>query len=106
MFSEKLANCAKDYNIISEVINLSHYEAEDKLPNEKYCVNVFILSTYEGGKPPPNTEWFCKWLEEVSSDFRVHKSLLKNVKFAVFGLGNSFYSDNFNKVKKFLLYSR
>lgn len=98
MFSEKLANLAHEHNILAEVINLSDYEPEDKLPNEKKCLNAFIMPTYEEGKPPPDAEWFCKWLEEFCTDFRVHKGLLKNVKFVVFGLGNSFYKENFNKV--------
>lgn len=98
MFSEKLSKLAEEHNISSKIIDLSQYEAEDKLPNEKNCCNAFLLSTYENGTPPPNAEWFCKWLEEVSTDFRVHKGLLSKVKYVVFGLGNSFYENNFNKV--------
>lgn len=56
------------------------------------------MSTYTDGKPPADAVWFCKWLEESSNDFRVQKSLLGAVKYAVFGLGNSLYKDNFNMV--------
>jgi sulfite reductase alpha subunit-like flavoprotein len=62
---------------------------------------VFILPTYAEGKPPESAAWFCKWLEEASSDFRVEKELLKGLKFAVFGLGNSLYRDHFNEVSQF-----
>ncbi|KAK6638049.1 hypothetical protein RUM44_008474 [Polyplax serrata] len=98
LFSDKLAEAARKNNFVPHIINLSEYEPEDKLPNEKKCCNAFIISTYEEGKPPPAAEWFCKWLEEYCTEFRVHRGLLKNVKYAVFGLGNSFYIDNFNKV--------
>ena len=59
---------------------------------------VFIISTYVDGKPPESAEWFYKWLEEASHDFRVQKSLLQNLDYAVFGLGNSLYEDKFNMV--------
>ena len=41
--------------------------------------------------------WFCQWLEESSKDFRVGAEALKELKYAVFGCGNSLYTDNFNK---------
>lgn len=50
------------------------------------------------GKPPESAEWFCKWLEEASNDFRVQKSLLSGLDYAVFGLGNSLYENRFNMV--------
>ena len=59
---------------------------------------VFILPTYTDGRPPETAAWFCKWLEEASNDFRVEKELLKGMKFAVFGLGNSQYKEHFNEV--------
>jgi tRNA wybutosine-synthesizing protein 1 len=63
---------------------------------------VFILPTYAEGKPPETAVWFCKWLEEAAHDFRVEKELLKGMKFAVFGLGNSQYRDHFNQVSQLL----
>lgn len=59
---------------------------------------MFIISTYVDGKPPESAEWFCKWLEEASNDFRVQKSLLNGLDYAVFGLGNSLYENRFNMV--------
>ena len=59
---------------------------------------VFIISTYVDGNPPESALWFYKWLEEASNDFRVQKSLLQDLEYAVFGLGNSLYEDNFNRV--------
>ncbi|CAL8466621.1 g6157 [Coccomyxa elongata] len=61
---------------------------------------VIVTSTYEDGKPPQNARWFCQWLEESSTDFRVGAQALKDTRFAVFGCGNSLYESNFNKVAK------
>jgi tRNA wybutosine-synthesizing protein 1 len=61
---------------------------------------VFILPTYTDGRPPETAAWFYKWLEEASTDFRVEKELLKGMKFAVFGLGNSQYKEHFNEVRQ------
>ena len=59
---------------------------------------VFVISTYVDGNPPESAEWFYKWLNEASNDFRVQKSLLQDLDYAVFGLGNSLYEENFNRV--------
>ena len=63
---------------------------------------IFVLPTHSEGKPPESAAWFCKWLEEAANDFRVEKELLKGMKFAVFGLGNSQYKDHFNEVSRLL----
>ncbi|XP_060595141.1 S-adenosyl-L-methionine-dependent tRNA 4-demethylwyosine synthase TYW1-like, partial [Ruditapes philippinarum] len=63
-------------------------------------VCVFIVSTYTDGTPTESAAWFCKWLEETSTDFRVEKTLLHNLQYCVFGLGNSLYSDHYNVVGK------
>ena len=59
---------------------------------------IFIVSTYTDGIPPDDAKWFFKWLKESSSDFRIQKSLLMGIKYAVFGLGNSLYCENYNVV--------
>ncbi|KAL0174251.1 hypothetical protein M9458_030219, partial [Cirrhinus mrigala] len=46
-----------------------------------------------------STEWFCKWLEEASTDFRYGKTYLKGMRYAVFGLGNSVYVGHYNTVR-------
>ena len=56
---------------------------------------AFIVSTYTDGCPPPTFSWFCNWLEDTAHDFRVQKSLLGGMKYAVLGLGNSLYKENF-----------
>ena len=61
-------------------------------------MTIFIISTYTEGTPPEDAQWFYKWLEDSVNDFRVSKTLLKDLRYAVFGLGNSLYVENYNKV--------
>ncbi|XP_068750595.1 S-adenosyl-L-methionine-dependent tRNA 4-demethylwyosine synthase TYW1-like isoform X2 [Montipora capricornis] len=95
--AESLLVEATKMGLISEVLDLKNYEPEDSLMEEADTC-VFIISTYVDGNPPDSVKWFYKWLEEASNDFRVQKSLLKDLNYAVFGLGNSLYEDNFNMV--------
>ena len=66
-------------------------------------IYIFIVSTYTDGLPPEEAKWFYKWLQDASNDFRVQKSLLLGMKYSVFGLGNSLYSDHYNTVSLVLL---
>ena len=89
--------------LATEIIDLSDIEAEDRLPGWAKEVNtafIVIISTHEEGSPPDNAGWFYKWLDESSKDFRVQHSMLKGLKYAVFGLGNSLYSDHYNTIAK------
>lgn len=60
---------------------------------------VFLVATYTDGQPTESAEWFCKWLEEASTDFRYGKTYLKGMRYAVFGLGNSVYVGHYNTVR-------
>lgn len=60
---------------------------------------LFIfISTYEDATPPPSAKWFLMHLQDAATDFRVSKTELKQLRYAVFGCGNSLYNENFNKV--------
>lgn len=61
---------------------------------------MFIISTYEGGQPPANAAWFCKWLDDMATDFRVGNAALTSTRLAVFGCGSSVYGAHFNAVAK------
>ncbi|KAI4880574.1 hypothetical protein NFI96_018128 [Prochilodus magdalenae] len=92
--------CAAGFQ--SEVIDMKDYDPDDSLSDE--CTNkmicVFLVATYTDGTPTENAEWFCKWLEEASNDFRYGKTYLKGMRYAVFGLGNSEYVGHYNTVGK------
>ncbi len=57
---------------------------------------MFLTSTYSDGGPPDSASWFFQWLSDTVADFRVQKSVLSGLKYAVFGLGNSEYAEHFN----------
>ncbi|KAG8222636.1 hypothetical protein J437_LFUL011912 [Ladona fulva] len=101
-FAESLSASAANKELKTEIVDLSKYDPEDNLIEEANGTTacIFLVSTYSEGKPPESTSWFFKWLEEAANDFRVQKTMLKGMKYAVFGLGNSLYTEHFNTVGK------
>ncbi|XP_072248029.1 S-adenosyl-L-methionine-dependent tRNA 4-demethylwyosine synthase TYW1 isoform X2 [Leuresthes tenuis] len=101
-FANELSEEVKTLGIAAEVVDMKDYDPDDRLAEE--CVNksvcVFLVATYTDGQPTENAEWFCKWLEEASTDFRYGKTYLKGLRYAVFGLGNSVYIGHYNTVSK------
>lgn len=67
----------------------------DSLSDYNLC--IVITCTWEGGMPPPSAVPFVLWLIDESRDFRIHKTQLAHLRFAVVGLGNSVYGENFGK---------
>ncbi|CUG02006.1 Hypothetical protein, putative [Bodo saltans] len=63
-------------------------------------VFVFIVSTYTGGQPPPAASNFATLLADMSNDFRVSRDHFAKTRFAIFGLGDVVYGDNFNMFAK------
>ncbi|XP_022329631.2 S-adenosyl-L-methionine-dependent tRNA 4-demethylwyosine synthase TYW1-like [Crassostrea virginica] len=101
-FADNLSKDANYKGYQCEVVDLQNYDPDESLSNESnnaVCLVIFI-STYTEGTAPKGAEWFVQWLEESASDFRVQKSLLSNLHYAVFGLGNSLYEEHFNTVGK------
>lgn len=77
------------------VVSMETYEPED-LINERHV--IFVISTYQDGTPPGRAQFFCKWLEEAVTDWRVPADYFNKIRYAVFGLGNSLYEDHYNVV--------
>ncbi|XP_026992623.2 S-adenosyl-L-methionine-dependent tRNA 4-demethylwyosine synthase TYW1 isoform X1 [Tachysurus fulvidraco] len=101
-FARELAEEVQALGFQSEVIDLKDYDPEDKLSDEctSKTICVFLMATYTDGKPTESAQWFYKWLEEASTDFRYGKTYLKGMRYAVFGLGNSVYVGHYNTVGK------
>ncbi|XP_077467675.1 S-adenosyl-L-methionine-dependent tRNA 4-demethylwyosine synthase TYW1 [Stigmatopora argus] len=99
-FAKELSEDLRSLDITAEVIDMKEYDPDDRLADEcnSKCVCVFLVATYTDGQPTDNAEWFCKWLEEASTDFRYGKTYLKGLRYAVFGLGNSLYATHYNTV--------
>ena len=103
VFADILAKEVKELDVNVDVINIKDFDHEENLPNLAKTPNtavVFIISTYTEGTPPEDAKWFCQWLEDNAKDFRVQHSILDGLRFSVFGLGNSLYSDYYNTVGK------
>uniref|UniRef100_A0A3B4T7D5 S-adenosyl-L-methionine-dependent tRNA 4-demethylwyosine synthase TYW1 n=1 Tax=Seriola dumerili TaxID=41447 RepID=A0A3B4T7D5_SERDU len=101
-FAKELSEEVKNLGIPAEVTDMKDYDPDDQLADEctSKSVCVFLVATYTDGQPTENAEWFCKWLEEASTDFRYGKTYLKGLRYAVFGLGNSVYVGHYNTVGK------
>ncbi|XP_060928586.1 S-adenosyl-L-methionine-dependent tRNA 4-demethylwyosine synthase TYW1 [Limanda limanda] len=99
-FANKLSEEVKTLGIPAEVTDMKDYDPDDRLADEctSKSVCVFLVATYTDGQPTENAEWFCKWLEEASTDFRYGKTFLKGLRYAVFGLGHSVYQGHYNTV--------
>ncbi|KAK2846626.1 hypothetical protein Q5P01_009625 [Channa striata] len=101
-FAKVLSEEVMALGIPAEVIDMKEYDPDDQLADEctSKSICVFLVATYTDGQPTENAEWFCKWLEEASTDFRYGKTYLKGLRYAVFGLGNSVYVGHYNTVCK------
>lgn len=105
--AKTLAQLLKD-SLLEHQLNvvirdLNSYDPEDLILDETHSdrICIFLVSTYVDGQPPDAAKWFYKWLRDITTDFRMHKSLLKGLKYAVFGLGDSSYGKkNFNRVAR------
>ncbi|KAL5016324.1 hypothetical protein ScPMuIL_005913 [Solemya velum] len=98
--AEQLVEEAYEKGYEAAIEDMKSYDPEDNLSEEsaKKNICIIIISTYTDGHPPEGVEWFYKWLQDAASDFRVQKTLLKDLEYSVFGLGNSAYKDYFNNV--------
>lgn len=101
-FAQELSEEVKALGLPAQVIDMKDYDPDDRLADEctSKSVCVFLVATYTDGQPTESAEWFCKWLEEASTDFRYGKTYLKGLRYAVFGLGNSVYVGHYNTVGK------
>ncbi len=98
-FARQLAADGAKLGVALEASDMQTYEVE-QLWKER--VLLVVVSTYEGGEPPEGARWFCRWLAESATDFRVGMEALAATRFAVFGCGNSDYVDHFNQVCKLM----
>ncbi|OBZ87499.1 S-adenosyl-L-methionine-dependent tRNA 4-demethylwyosine synthase [Choanephora cucurbitarum] len=74
-----------------EVMDITEYDNDQLLQETAVC--VFVLSTYNVEGP---LDWFTNWLHDLRYDFRVDRDALKKLRYAVCGLGDSAYGEEFN----------
>ena len=63
---------------------------------------IFVVSTTTGGEIASECKHFMKWCEEQAYDERAGWSYLKELKFCVFGVGDSQYEENFNRAARMI----
>ncbi|GFR44419.1 hypothetical protein Agub_g5623, partial [Astrephomene gubernaculifera] len=92
---------------VVSVADLASYEPEQLLSEAAAgsggaggggVVVVVLVSTYEGGTPPQGARFFCSWLDDASTDFRLGAGALSGLRVAVWGCGNSQYEGSYNAV--------
>ncbi|KAJ1974649.1 Fe-S oxidoreductase, partial [Dimargaris verticillata] len=90
LFANQLGETLKAQNLPATVLDVADYDTEDFFTEKSVC--LFLLATYNVENP---TDWLLKWLEDTRYDHRVAKGSLSHLRYAVFGLGDSAYSDEF-----------
>lgn len=93
-------------SIDCEVVDLSKYDPE-QLPSDApfFSAHLFVISTSTGGMPPDKCDWFFRWIHDAVSDFRIDQTLLKDLNCSIFGLGNSEYGVDYNKVNPMFVHT-
>lgn len=107
LFSRQLVTKLQLQGCWTEIMNASEFGSniEDKM--KELCLGpgtrttlVVVISTYTEGAPPESARWFYTWLSDMAGDFRVSHNMLATCRHAVFGLGNSLYSEHYNTVAR------
>ena len=81
--AHKLHSLLQPLNIPTlKLVNISDYD-EDRYIDEEEMLLV-ICSTWTDGTPPPSCKRFVDYLIDLNNDFRVSKSHLSKLKFAIF----------------------
>ncbi|KAI8980510.1 hypothetical protein BDB01DRAFT_796655 [Pilobolus umbonatus] len=89
---DRLRTTTRDVNIQKiETLDITEYDNDNLLSETSIC--VFVLSTYNVEGP---LDWFSNWLHDLRYDFRVDRDALKKLRYAVCGLGDSAYGEEFN----------
>lgn len=86
----------QDINVFDFIASYSKEKENDGTAN----ISVFLISTFEGGKPPYDVRIFFDQLVESVNDFRLSKSCLSKLSFCLIGFGDSAYGSNYNKASK------
>lgn len=84
------------YGLKTMVADIEDYEFEnlDKIPSDK--ILVFVMATYGEGEPTDNAVQFWEFINDENVEFSEGSSL-ENLKYVIFGLGNSTY-EHYNYV--------
>ncbi|KAF5092710.1 hypothetical protein D0Z03_002732 [Geotrichum reessii] len=81
---------SQKYGLATMSADIEDYDFEnlDKIPSDK--VVVFVMATYGEGEPTDNAVQFWEFINNEDVEFS-ESSSLENLKYVIFGLGNSTY---------------
>ncbi|KAL7155288.1 hypothetical protein ABFS83_03G064700 [Erythranthe nasuta] len=80
-----------------DLVDPKDYEPEDLC---KETLVLIVASTWENGGAPGNGAFLVNWLAESAEDFRVGALVLKECRYAVFGVGSRSYGETYNAVAR------
>eukprot|EP01124_Arcella_intermedia_P028389 TRINITY_DN5757_c0_g1_i1.p1 TRINITY_DN5757_c0_g1~~TRINITY_DN5757_c0_g1_i1.p1 ORF type:complete len:634 (-),score=133.78 TRINITY_DN5757_c0_g1_i1:54-1955(-) len=96
-FAQILGKVAKKKNFKTEVQDLADYKHENSFLGEPYV--IFIVSCFGEGEPTSSAAPFYNWL--LDPQRANEKAHFTNLKYSIFGLGNSLYGGSrYQKVAK------
>ncbi|KAK6131200.1 hypothetical protein DH2020_035061 [Rehmannia glutinosa] len=84
-------------NLPFDLVDPKDYEPEDLC---KETLVLIVASTWENGGARDNGAFLVNWLAESADDFRVGALLMKECKYAVFGVGSKSYGETYNAVAR------
>lgn len=64
---------------------------------EDETLAIILMPTWTGGTPVETGKVFYDYIQDMVQDFRVERSAFSKLRYAVFGLGNADYDDNWCK---------
>ncbi|KAJ3073590.1 S-adenosyl-L-methionine-dependent tRNA 4-demethylwyosine synthase [Podochytrium sp. JEL0797] len=76
-----------------ELVNIKNFDNDELFKRKSNELVLFVLTTYVDGGPADDAAWFGSWLEDMRYDFRVSKDSLTNLRYSVFGVGDSVYGE-------------
>jgi tRNA wybutosine-synthesizing protein 1 len=85
-----------EWGIKVAIKDMANFDPDD-LSNESLV--VFIIATYTDGAAPPTAQAFHSWVKDEGGNER-NGNMMRNVRYAVFGLGNSLYAKNYNRASR------
>ncbi|EYU45151.1 hypothetical protein ABFS82_03G058300 [Erythranthe guttata] len=80
-----------------DLVDPKDYEPEDLC---RETLVLIVASTWENGGAPGNGAFLVNWLAESAEDFRVGALVLKECRYAVFGVGSRSYGETYNAVAR------
>lgn len=93
--AEILSKEIKSRDLVTSLFNAKDVDPDDYFASNEKLLIIFVISSYEDGSTSEDGKWLFKWMNETASDFRVNKTLLSNVRYTIFGVGDSNYGSNF-----------